>query len=233
MFQKPRQIGDTAFDVIGTVVGILDPEAFSGGGDQLHQTGRTGGVMLEKNSHSFDLFNWLADSEPVKVVGSGGNNVNKDSPLIDNCVVTVEYANHVRATLVMCLFAEHGSRPTLDIVGDKGRLIVDREAQRLVHYSRTDAEPREWTFKDRREGLLHIGLPEEHAAFIRCIRTGEAVLVDGPSARRTIQVSLAAERAVAGESAVAIETFRETFRGHTTHIPPYPLPFLRTAPGRD
>ncbi|MCK5803827.1 MAG: Gfo/Idh/MocA family oxidoreductase, partial [Lentisphaeria bacterium] len=76
------------------------------------QTGRTGGLMLEKNSHVFDLFNWFADSEPVRVVGTGGNNVNRDSPLIDNCVVTVEYANGTRATAITCLFSEYGSQPT-------------------------------------------------------------------------------------------------------------------------
>ena len=84
------------------------------------QTGKTGGIMLEKNSHFFDLFNWFAESEPVRVTGMGGNNVNHDSPLIDHCIVTVEYRNNIRATLLMCLFSEHGSQPTLDIVGDKG-----------------------------------------------------------------------------------------------------------------
>lgn len=169
------------------------------------QTGKTGGVMLEKNSHFFDLFNWFAKSEPVRVTGIGGNNVNKDSPLIDHCIVTVEYQNNIRATLIMCLFSEHGSQPILDIVGDKGRLIIHVEDQRLIHYTRDNAEPQEWTFEEKGDGLLHFAIPDEHQAFIRCIRQGEPVLVDGESAHRTMRVALAAENAVAGESVVTIQ----------------------------
>jgi predicted dehydrogenase len=168
------------------------------------QTGRTGGIMLEKNSHAFDLFNWLADSEPTRAVGTGGNNVNTDSPLIDNCVVTVEYENGVRATLVMCLFADRGSQNTFDVVGDRGRLIAFRDDQRLVYYARAGDQTREWSFPRKPEGLLHEGIVDEHRAFIRSVREGVPVPVDGPSAHRTIRVALAAERAVAGDAVVEI-----------------------------
>ena len=169
------------------------------------QTGKTGGIMLEKNSHFFDLFNWYAESEPVRVTGVGGNNVNHDSPLIDHCIVTVEYRNHVRATLLMCLFSEKGSQHTLDIVGDKGRLIAYAHDQRLVHYTRESAEPQEWVFEKELGGAIHPGICAEHAAFIRCIRQGEPVLVDGPSAHRTIRVALAAENAIENNKVVVIE----------------------------
>ncbi len=168
------------------------------------QTGKTGGVMLEKNSHFFDLFNWFADAEPERVIGVGGNNATAGSPLIDNCVVTVEYANQVRASLFMCLFSEYGSGQTLDIVGNCGRLIAYLDEERLVHYTRTDGEPQEWTFKAETEGLMHLGFSEEHRAFISALRNGESVLVDGGAARQTMRVALAAERAVAGETVVDV-----------------------------
>lgn len=168
------------------------------------QTGKTGGVMLEKNSHFFDLFNWFADAEPVKVLGAGGNNVNKDSPLIDHCVITVEYRNRACATLVMCLFAEHGSQLTFDVVGDKGRLIAYAEDQRLLLYSRENDEPQEWRFEKGCDGEFHLGMRSQHEAFIRCIRQGEPVLSSGDAARRTLRVALAAERVAGGESVVAL-----------------------------
>ena len=166
------------------------------------QTGETGGVMLEKNSHFFDLFNWFAGADAVRVVGVGGNNVNEDSPLIDHCMVMVEYEGGIRANLVMCLFAEQGSRPTLDIVGDRGRIIAHLADQRVLVYSRTDPEPQEWSFEKGADGSFHPGFKTQHEAFIRSIREGAPVLVDGAQARRAMAVSLAAERAVAGETVV-------------------------------
>ena len=160
------------------------------------QTGRTGGVMLEKNSHFFDLFNWLADAPPSRVIATGGNNVNKDSPLIDHCIVTVEYQNQVRATLLMCLFAEHGSQLTIDVVGDKGRLIAYAKDQRLVYFGRQNPTPEEWSFEPGADGSFHMGFKTEHESFIRSLREGAPVICSGPEARETMRVALAAERAV-------------------------------------
>ncbi len=160
------------------------------------QSGRTGGVMLEKNSHFFDLFNWLAGARASRVIGAGGNNVNKDSPLMDHCIVIVEYENDVRATLFMCLFAEHGSQLTIDVVGDKGRLIALAQDQKLTFYSRTDGKPVEWSFEPGVDGTFHMGFKTQHESLVRSIREGKPVVCSGPEARQTMQVALAAERAV-------------------------------------
>ena len=169
------------------------------------QTGKTGGVMLEKNSHFLDLFNWFVGTPPQRVVAVGGNNVNSDSPLIDHCIVTVEYEGCVPATLLMCLYSEHGSQLTLDVVGDQGRLIVYGADERMVHYRRDNPEPQTWELKTVKDGAWHIGFKEEHEAFIRSIREGAPVLVDGPESRRTMVVCLAAERAVEGETTVLLD----------------------------
>ena len=175
------------------------------------QTGKTGGVMLEKNSHFFDLFNWLAEAPPARVIATGGNNVNKDSPLIDHCVVTVEYQNQVRATLLMCLFAEHGSQLTIDVVGDKGRLIAYAKDQRLVFYSREDPAPCEWSFEPGADGSFHMGFKTEHESFLRSLREGAPVVCSGPEARETMRVALAAERAVS--EGTVVERLDESHRG--------------------
>ena len=160
------------------------------------QTGKTGGVMLEKNSHFFDLFNWLAGAQATRVLGAGGNNVNKDSPLMDHCIVIVEYENDVRATLFMCLFAENGSQLTIDVVGDKGRLIALAQDQKLTFYSRQDETPIEWSFEPGADGAFHMGFKNQHESLVKSIREGKPVVCSGPEARQTMQVALAAERAV-------------------------------------
>lgn len=166
------------------------------------QTEKTGGVMLEKNSHFFDLFNWFADARPRRVLGTGGNNVNKDSPLIDHCIVAVEYDGGVRAALIMCLFAERGSQLTVDVVGDRGRLIGYLEDYRLEQYSRTSDERVIRKYDLSADGPWHPGFRAEHEAFIRAIREGAPIVADGPSARETMRVALAAEKAVAGATVV-------------------------------
>ena len=35
----------------------------------------TGGTILEKNCHHFDLFNWMLGTPPVRVAAMGGRNV--------------------------------------------------------------------------------------------------------------------------------------------------------------
>jgi myo-inositol 2-dehydrogenase/D-chiro-inositol 1-dehydrogenase len=74
----------------------------------------TGGTLVEKCCHFFDLMNLIADSDPVRVFASGGQAVNHlderydgETPdILDHAFVTVEYANGIRAMLDLCMFAE-------------------------------------------------------------------------------------------------------------------------------
>ncbi|OQU73945.1 oxidoreductase, partial [Helicobacter pylori] len=73
----------------------------------------SGGTLVEKCCHYFDLFNLFAASRPVSVYASGSQAVNfKDfeydgerSDILDNAFVIVEYENGVRANFNLCMFA--------------------------------------------------------------------------------------------------------------------------------
>jgi myo-inositol 2-dehydrogenase / D-chiro-inositol 1-dehydrogenase len=73
----------------------------------------SGGTLVEKCCHYFDLFNYFANSKPVKVYSSGSQSVNfkefeyknNKSDIIDNAFVLVEYENGVRANFDLCMFA--------------------------------------------------------------------------------------------------------------------------------
>jgi predicted dehydrogenase len=110
----------------------------------------TGGTLLEKNCHHFDLFNIFAGAAPVSVYASGDNQtIYKETDVLDNAFVTVEYENHVRAMLSLCMFAPKKTRqPNLNelelgILGDQGRLEIkdddlffwDRGGQNEEHVS--------------------------------------------------------------------------------------------------
>ncbi|MEL6435249.1 MAG: Gfo/Idh/MocA family oxidoreductase [Pseudomonadota bacterium] len=94
---------------------------------------RTGGTMVEKCCHFFDLMRLLTNSEPVRLFASGGQNVNYiedfDDPtheaVIDNAYVIVDFDNGVRASLDLCMFAE-GSwwQEQVAVIGDKAKLVA-------------------------------------------------------------------------------------------------------------
>ncbi|MGR3485876.1 MAG: Gfo/Idh/MocA family protein [Paracoccaceae bacterium] len=92
---------------------------------------RTGGTMVEKCCHFFDLMRLILEDEPVRVMASAGADVNhKDEryggrvpDILDNGYVIVDFARGARAMLELCMFAE-GSRfqEELSATGPAGKI---------------------------------------------------------------------------------------------------------------
>ncbi len=91
----------------------------------------SGGTLVEKCCHYFDLINLMADSRAVKVYASGGRAVNfldfeKDgvaSDIDDHAFVSIEYANGIRASFTLNMFCPDFSEELI-VVGDQGRLLA-------------------------------------------------------------------------------------------------------------
>ena len=89
----------------------------------------SGGTLVEKCCHYFDLFNLFAGARPVKVSASGSQSVNfkdfsykgESSDILDNAFVIVDYENGVRACFNLCMFAPL-IYEELVICGDRGML---------------------------------------------------------------------------------------------------------------
>jgi predicted dehydrogenase len=91
----------------------------------------TGGTLVEKCCHFFDLMRLIAGCNPVRVMASGGQTLNhldeiydgETSDIWDNAYVIVDFENGLRAMLELCMFAE-GSRYQEEIsaVGPKGKI---------------------------------------------------------------------------------------------------------------
>ncbi len=100
-------------------------------GDWNRFTRNTGGTLVEKCCHFFDLMRLAVGSEPVRIMASGGQAVNHldesysgETPDIwDNAYVIVDFANGARAMLELCMFAE-GSRYQEEVsaVGPTGKI---------------------------------------------------------------------------------------------------------------
>jgi len=89
----------------------------------------SGGTLVEKCCHHFDLFNLFAESRPVSVYATGSQAVNfldfeyggERSDILDNAFVIVEYENGIRANFNLCMFAPMVYEEMV-ICGDEGRL---------------------------------------------------------------------------------------------------------------
>jgi predicted dehydrogenase len=100
-----------------------------GGWNRLNR--RTGGTLVEKCCHFFDLMRLILASDPVRVMASGGQAVNHKGELAegepadiwDHAYVIVDFASGARAMLELCMFAE-GSRYQEEIaaIGPAGKI---------------------------------------------------------------------------------------------------------------
>ncbi len=91
----------------------------------------SGGTLVEKCCHYFDLLNLFAERAPVRVFASGGRAVNftdfeykgRSSDIDDHAFVLVDYADGVRASFTLNMFAPH-FHEELVIAGTRGRLVA-------------------------------------------------------------------------------------------------------------
>ena len=91
----------------------------------------TGGTLVEKCCHFFDLMRLIVNSEAKQVYASGNQDVNhlnekynnKTPDILDNAYVIVDFQNGVRALLDLCMFAENSTnQEELCAVGDIGKI---------------------------------------------------------------------------------------------------------------
>ncbi len=94
----------------------------------------TGGTMVEKCCHFFDLMRLIARAEPSQVYCSGAMDVNhrderydgRSPDIIDNAFAVVDFDNGIRAMLDLCMFAEGSEeQEQLTVIGDAAKLTVE------------------------------------------------------------------------------------------------------------
>jgi predicted dehydrogenase len=170
----------------------------------------TGGTLVEKCCHFFDLMRLLAQSEPKRVYASGAMDVNfrdesydgRTPDIIDNAFVVVDFANGIRAMLDLCMFAEGSHwQEQISAVGDKAR--IDALIPGPARFSREGKEraseiriaPRD-TKIERREpvhtdhAILSAG--DHHGSTYFQHRKFHAMVVDGGKPEVTLEDGLKA-----------------------------------------
>lgn len=100
-------------------------------GDWNRFNAKTGGTLVEKCCHFFDLMRVILKDEPVRVMASAGQSVNhldetydgQTPDIWDNGYVIIDFKGGARAMLELCMFAE-GARYQEEIsaIGPKGKI---------------------------------------------------------------------------------------------------------------
>lgn len=182
--------------------------------DWIIQDAWSGGTLVEKDCHHFDLFNWMIGVRPRRVCALGGADVayrekGKFVPhkrpgtvvdVLDNAWVVTEYENGARACLGLSMFSAFGD-PGLKLgaLGDEGTLRSDETDMHLDVWSKSSPEKvsHHVPIPEEIEKQSHSGaVYYEHLAFAESIRRGASVVVDAETARWSVIVGLAAEEAV-------------------------------------
>ena len=197
-------------------------------GDWNRFSANTGGTLVEKCCHYFNLMDLVLRERPTRVFASGGQRVNhlderyagRTPDILDSAYVIVEYASGARAMLDLCMFAENSvDNEHITIVGDQGKLESLLPSLTLRHGRREDwgtrkvwGEPsgsgrgvsvrRVWDTNIKYPGQ-HFGASFiEHQKFAHALRHGlpaEVTLEDG---LRSVATGLAAHRSIATGQAV-------------------------------
>jgi predicted dehydrogenase len=180
----------------------------------------TGGTLVEKSCHLFDLMRLVLRQEPVRVYASGGQDVNhldelydgERPDILDNAFVTVDFDGGARAVHDLCMFAE-ASRHGLEITatGDRGKVECLMPEGEIVLGTRNPRSlersivsvPQEALFPGSHDGAVYYQL----LAFQRALREGAPAEVSARDGMIAVAVGLAAQRSIEERRVVALSEF--------------------------
>ncbi len=169
----------------------------------------TGGTMVEKCCHYFDLMRLIVGADPVRLYASGGQDVNhleedyggERPDIVDNGYVIVDFANGVRAMLDLCMFAEVSrDQEEIAAVGDRGKVECATPSSRLWIGRRETGELTEEVVPVDAGALAagqhHGATWYQHRAFSDLVRHGGRPQVSLHDGRMAVAMGLAAERSM-------------------------------------
>jgi predicted dehydrogenase len=182
----------------------------------------SGGTLVEKCCHFFDLMRHILRDEPVRIYASGGQDVNHldetydgETPdILDNALVTVDFAGGARASLDLCMFAD-GSQQQEDIyaLGAEGKLEVALPRASVIFSPRTPfgeekrpiaepvATPAEALAAGDHWGATYFQLIHFH----NCLTQGTPPLISALDGLRSVQMGDAAQRSIASGQAITLD----------------------------
>ena len=191
-------------------------------GDWNRFSANTGGTLVEKCCHYFNLMEFILGERATRVFASGGQRVNhlderydgRTPDILNSAYVIVEYPSGARASLDLRMFAENSvDNEHLVVVGDEGKLesllpsLTLRVGKRADWGQRTVwgqasgtgrgvSVRRVWDTNIRYAGQ-HFGASYiEHQKFAQALRSGASAEIPLEEGLRAVAVGLAAHRSI-------------------------------------
>ena len=177
----------------------------------------SGGTLVEKCCHFFDLMRFILRDEPTRLFASGGQDVNHlderydgETPdVLDNAFVVVDFRRGARAVLDLCMFAEGSpEQEEIHVAGPKGKLSVSIPSGAVSWHPRDRIDPWVKTI-DVPPAILAAG--DHHGAtyyqlqrFHRRVLEAGAPEVSAFDGLRSVQMGVAAQRSIETGEAVQL-----------------------------
>lgn len=171
----------------------------------------TGGTLVEKCCHFFDLMRLVTGAEAVRVMASGAQDLNhlderysgERPDILDNAYVVVDFSDGSRGLLDLCMFAEASyNEQEISVVGTAGKL----EALIPEGKVRIGARGRHWgghveevdasSSGARYEGLHHGASYRQDAGFVDAVRAGLPPEVGVDAGLASVAIGVAAHRSI-------------------------------------
>ena len=187
----------------------------------------TGGTLVEKCCHFFDLMRLVIQSEPIKVYASGSQDVNhleekydgKTPDIVDNAYVIVDFENGVRGMLDLCMFAENSEyQEEIVAIGDIGKIETfvpsnasGRDSSEVRIGLRKDNANKSKEVKVDKDilaaGHHHGSTYFEHLAFINAIQKNKKPDVSLRDGLMSVAIGEAAENSITEKRVVFMKEF--------------------------
>ncbi|CAM4196433.1 Gfo/Idh/MocA family oxidoreductase [Paenibacillus macerans] len=199
--------------------------------DWFYDKTKSGGSIVEKDCHHFDIFNWMIGANPVRVFASGGQHMikqgqpnlitnsyshypakNIDNPtVVDHAFITIDYDNGSKANLGLCLYLK-----PMNLMGDglEIGLIGSNGAQMVVKNDKTiDIAGGENSTRDHLDIDVisdsitggHTGGQAQRIDFLNCIRSNRQPFASAEVGRNALLIALAAEKSITEERYVYLK----------------------------
>jgi myo-inositol 2-dehydrogenase / D-chiro-inositol 1-dehydrogenase len=201
-------------------------------GDWNRFNANTGGTLVEKCCHFFDLMRLILKSEPVRVMASAGQITNHKDESYDGRVPDIwdggyalfDFENGARAMLELCMFADGTYwNEEVTAVGPAGKIecripgpqrfwpehLGAAPEPELSTYPRNPKNPQTRVLhldpKLVKVGDHHGSTFHQHQRFLDCVRTGKRPEVTLEDGARAVRMGLAAQQSAAEHRAVVLD----------------------------
>ena len=178
----------------------------------------TGGTLVEKCCHFFDLMRRIIGAEPVRVMASAGRDVNhlnetyggEVPDILDNAYVIFDFDNGARALLDLCMFAEASRHhEELSAVGHMGKVECLLPQNIVTRGARSDWQVHSEIVQIEQEILdagYHSGATYfQNQAFLNAVRGEARVIVTAEDGHRAVAMGVAAQISAAEHRSVTMQ----------------------------